>query len=87
MKNSSKTKLYKSKGFRVLGENEPKRVSRGEDMYGYGEQKKQMCINLTDTAKKILSEASQKNKLSQSEFIEQWLRKEVSQILDTSDKN
>lgn len=74
MKKRSRTKTSKSKGFRVLEENEPKRVPRGEDMYGYGEQKKQMCIALTDTAKGILLEVSEEAGLSQSEFLERLLR-------------
>ena len=87
MPKRSKTKLSHSKRFRTLQENDPKKVARGEDMYGYGEQKQPCNLSLTSTAKKILLEAAQKNKLSQSEFIEQWLRKEVAQTLDTSDKD
>ncbi len=64
-----------------MGGDEPKKVSRGEDMYGYGEQKKQIGIALTDTAKKILSRASKEAGLPRSEFLERLLRNEVVQTL------
>lgn len=61
---------------RVLGENDPKRVAKGESMYGYNEQKKTLNLTLTQTAKDILKEASSKANLSRSEFIERMLREE-----------
>ena len=82
MKKKSKTELSESKGFRVLEEGEPKRVSRGEDMYGYGEQKKPLTLSMTGTAKNILSKAAKRKNLSRSEFTERWLRNEVAQTLD-----
>lgn len=97
MKNQSKVrkrtnpKSPKSKGFRLLDVNEPRKVSRGEDMYGYGEQKERIGIAITKTAKEILSRAAEKAELPRSEFLERllrsdflekWLRNEGAQMLN-----
>ncbi len=79
-KNKSKSDLVG----RVLDEDDPKRVARGEDMYGYGEQKKRFNFTLTPTAIAILDRVAKANGLSKSEYLERWLRNEVSETLDTS---
>ena len=82
----SKQKNHKSTssiGKRVLKKTDTKRVAKGKDLYGYGEQKKRLNLTLTPTAIEILSIAANKQSLSKSEFIEQWIRNELSS--DTSD--
>ena len=79
----TKPKSSKSKGFRTLGGDEPRKVSRGEDMYGYGEQKKRRSFALTDTVDDFILKASRKAGLSKSEFLERWVRNEMAQTLDT----
>lgn len=64
-------------GKRVLGEFDSKRVARGEDMYGYGEQKKPLNLSLTPTAIELLNFAADKQSLSKSEFVEQLIRGEI----------
>lgn len=97
-KQRTNPKSSKSKGFRLLAEDEPRKVRRGEDMYGYGEQKERIGIAITKTAKEILARAAEKAELPRSEFLErllrsdfleEWLRNEnkVAQTLNTRDRN
>ena len=81
MSKKSKFDLSASVRKRVLKENDPKRVSKGEDMYGYGEQKKPCNLSLTPSAIDILERAAIADRLSKSEFIEQWLRTEVAKTI------
>ena len=87
MSKKSKTKSIASSVGRVLQKDDPKRVARGEDMYGYGEQKRPCNFSLTPTAMNILDQAARLKNLSKSEYIEQWLRKDVADSLDTSEKS
>ena len=89
-------KKYNYIGIRALGENEPKRVPRGQSMYGYDEVKRATSFTLTDTVKEKLSKASEKLRLSRSEclekllrsdFFEKWLRYEEAQMLDKNEKD
>ncbi len=81
MAKKSKIDLSATARKRVLRENDPKRVSKGEDMYGYGEQKKPCNLSLTPSAIDILERAAIADRLSKSEFIEQWLRTEVAKTI------
>lgn len=76
--NSSHTK-------RVLNEDDSKRVGKGEDMYGYGEQKKPLNLSLTPTTIDILNKVANRECLSKSELIEQWARDKLAQTFDTDD--
>jgi len=69
---------------RALGENDPKRVERGKDMYGYGEQKTHLNLTLTPTAIALISDLAKQLGLSRSETIEQLFRnhsKAIKKIL------
>ena len=59
---------------RVLKDKDAKRVSKGEDMYGYGEQKKPLNLSLTPTAIEKISKVADKQELSKSELVERWAR-------------
>lgn len=59
---------------RILRQSDRKRVSRGEDMYGYGEQKKKLNLSVTPTAIAKLTEVANEVSLSRSEVIEQLFR-------------
>ena len=81
MAKKSKIDLSATARKRVLRENDPKRVSKGEDMYGYGEQKKPCNLSLTPSAIDILEQAAIASQLSKSEFVEQWIRTEVTKTI------
>lgn len=66
---SSKNRLGRS-----LSSEDKKRVARGNDLYGYGEQKKKINLTLTPTAIAILTDLAKRSQLSRSETIEQLLR-------------
>ncbi len=81
----ARNKLKQNSVGRSLDKNDPKRVARGQDMYGYGEQKQRCNLTLTPTAIAILDRVAKANGLSKSEYLERWLRNEVSDSLDTSE--
>ena len=85
MSKKSKLDLSATARKRVLAEADSKRVARGEDMYGYGEQKKPLNLSLTPTAIDILDRTANNNSLSKSELVEQWARNELAQLFDTSE--
>ena len=70
MNNKSKTNHPK----RALADSDRKRVARGKDLYGYGEQKKKLNLTLTPTAIALLADIASKVELSKSEAVEQLLR-------------
>ena len=78
---ASKSKKTHEPSFRILGEDNPKRVARGEDMYGYGEQKKGTTFSLTPTASNKITEVANKVGLSRSEMIEQLFRKHCQALV------
>ena len=59
---------------RILKASDRKRVARGKDMYGYGEQKKKVNFSLTPTAIALISDLAKQLGLSRSETIEQLFR-------------
>lgn len=67
---------------RALSKDDSKRVGKGKDMYGYGEQKKPLNLSLTPTAIDILDKIAKGNCLSKSELIEQWVRNELVKFID-----
>ena len=80
MANNKKKKKFSSK--RALDENSPKKVSRGEDMYGYGEQKERANYSLTPTARDKIKQLSKHLDISESETIERigrsWILKAIA---------
>lgn len=71
-KNISQNKQSHSN--RNLQGKDKKRVARGGNMYGYGEQKKKLNLTLTPTAIALISDLAEKLDLSRSETIEQLFR-------------
>ena len=59
---------------RSLSPEDPKRVARGKDLYGYGEQKKKLNLTLTPKAIALLTDLAKQVELSRSEVMEQLLR-------------
>ena len=75
---------------RTLGSTDLKLVKRGEDMYGYGEQKKACNLSLTQASKNKLTELANKQKVSRSELVERWLRQDdplASTTYEDSDRS
>ena len=58
---------------RPLGKSDRKRVARGKDLYGYGEQKQKINLSITPTAITNLTEVAEQAGLSRSETIERLL--------------
>ncbi len=73
-----KKKLQKKEtppySIRTLKESDRKRVARGEDLYGYGEQKKRFNLSLTPTAIANITALAEEVNLSRSETIERLFR-------------
>lgn len=72
---------------RSLRESDRKRVARGQDLYGYGEQKQKINLSLTPTAIANITELAKEAGLSRSETIEQLFRnhyKTLSQVFKDS---
>ena len=59
MPKKSQEKKITSSGKRVLAES----VARGEDMYGYGEQKRPLNLSLTPKAIDILNKVANRRQL------------------------
>ena len=76
MPRQKKIKVTATATKRALGENQPKLVKRGEDMYGYGEQKKTCNLTLTPTVKDKLCAIANELGISRSEVVERWVRNE-----------
>ena len=74
MAKKSHKKNLEGTNHRALKKNDLKRVSRGQDMYGHGEQKEPINLSLTPTAQSILTRVAKKHELSRSEYVERYLR-------------
>ena len=60
---------------RSLKESDRKRVARGQDLYGYGEQKQKINLSITPKAIAKLTEVAEQAGLSRSETIERLFRR------------
>ena len=87
MAKKPKEKKLASSGKRVLTETDSKRVARGKDMYGYGEQKRPLNLSLTPKAIDILNKVANRRQLSKSELVEKWAREDLIVLLDTSESD
>ena len=66
---------------RILKEGDRKRVARGKDLYGYGEQKQKINLSITPTAIANLTEVAEQAGLSRSETIERLFRKPLESLV------
>lgn len=74
MSKKSKAKSRDVTSKRVSDSCKTFKVAKGESMYDYDEQKKNINLSLTPTAIDKLTKIARENNLSRSEYLERYLR-------------